>query len=167
VAGKLFEVAILEHPTKEEADKGVTSKLVFGPKPVVAVNEQGALVAALLSGDRPEVDMQRAQVLVRPFATSFGEQSQDTRARHVPRSMTPDHSLIRALGNAVPEMDWLEATSASSSAYPVFEASNVTYGKAPKGSNSYTGASLAAFTQSSPITTSTGTGFSVPTGTKQ
>lgn len=64
----LFEVAIIEKPTKKEAEDGATEKLVFGPAAVMARNEQGAVVAALLGENRPTVDMNKAEVLVRPFA---------------------------------------------------------------------------------------------------
>lgn len=66
----LFEVAIIEKPTKKEAEEGATERLVFGPKPVIARDPQGAVVVALLGGgaDRPTVDMNKAEVLVRPFA---------------------------------------------------------------------------------------------------
>ena len=64
----LFEVAILETPTKKEREEGKTEKLVFGPKPVVANDSQSAAIAAVLDGDKIEVDRSRMQVLVRPFA---------------------------------------------------------------------------------------------------
>ena len=64
----LFEVAILEKPTKADAENGATEKLVFGPKAVVAKDSQGAVLAAVLGDDKPTVDMNKAEVLVRPFA---------------------------------------------------------------------------------------------------
>lgn len=65
----LFEVAIIERPTKKEAEEGATEKLVFGPKAVIATNEQSAAIAAVIGGDAPTgIDMSKAQVLVRPFA---------------------------------------------------------------------------------------------------
>lgn len=65
----LFEVAILSIPTKKEIEEGETEKLVFGPKAVVARDAQSAGIAAVTSGDRPTgLDMNRAEVLVRPFA---------------------------------------------------------------------------------------------------
>ena len=64
----LFEVAIIEHPTKKEAEDGAADKLVFGPKAIVARDSQGAVVAALLGEEKPTVDMNKAEVLVRPFA---------------------------------------------------------------------------------------------------
>lgn len=64
----LFEVAIIEKPSKKEAEEGATEKLVFGPKAVVARDQQGAVITAILGDDKPTVDLTRAEVLVRPFA---------------------------------------------------------------------------------------------------
>lgn len=65
----LFEVAILETPTKKEIDEeGKTESLVFGPKAVVANDAQSAAISAILDGDKPVVDRSRMKVLVRPFA---------------------------------------------------------------------------------------------------
>jgi hypothetical protein len=65
----LFEVAIIEKPTKKDAEEGKGERLVFGPKAVVARDIQSAGIAAVMSGDAPkDVDMARAEVLVRPFA---------------------------------------------------------------------------------------------------
>jgi hypothetical protein len=68
----LFEVAILETPTKKEQEDGKTERLVFGPKAVVANDGQSAAIAAVLDGDgsgtKIEVDRSRMKVLVRPFA---------------------------------------------------------------------------------------------------
>jgi hypothetical protein len=68
----LFEVAILEKPTKKEIEEnGTVERLVFGPKAVVASDAQGAAIAAVLdNGDSSlaKIDRSRMQVLVRPFA---------------------------------------------------------------------------------------------------
>jgi len=66
----LFEVAIIQKPTKKETDEGTgTEKLLFGPKPVVARDGQSAAIAAVTGTDAPQgLDMSRAEVLVRPFA---------------------------------------------------------------------------------------------------
>lgn len=69
----LFEVAILETPTKKEAEDGKQEKLVFGPKAVVSNDMQTAAISAVLGeGEGPEgvkieVDRSRMKVLVRPF----------------------------------------------------------------------------------------------------
>jgi hypothetical protein len=65
----LFEVAILERPTKKEIeDEGKVERLVFGPKAVIANDTQSAAIAAVLDNGKIEVDRSRMQVLVRPFA---------------------------------------------------------------------------------------------------
>lgn len=65
----LFEIAILQKPTKKELDEGTgTEKLLFGPKAVVARDGQSAAIAAVTGSDAPQgLDMSRAEVLVRPF----------------------------------------------------------------------------------------------------
>lgn len=65
----LFEIAILQKPTKKEAEEGATEKLIFGPKSVIARDEQAAGFAALMGAEVPrDLDMNRAEVLIRPFA---------------------------------------------------------------------------------------------------
>jgi len=67
----LYEVAILETPTKKETEEGKTERLVFGPKAVIANDPQSAGIAAVLDGNNGEkidVDRARMKVLVRPFA---------------------------------------------------------------------------------------------------
>ena len=64
----LFEVAILERPTKKEAEEGKVERLAFGPTAVVAADSQSAAIAAVLDAEHIEVDRQRMEVLVRPFA---------------------------------------------------------------------------------------------------
>lgn len=65
----LFEVAIIQKPTKKEVEEGTgTEKLVFGPKAVIARDNQSAAIAAVTGSDAPTgLDMSRAEVLVRPF----------------------------------------------------------------------------------------------------
>lgn len=67
----LFEVAILQKPTKKESEEGTgTEKLIFGPKFAVARDGQTAAITAIMesSGAGGVLDMARAEVLVRPFA---------------------------------------------------------------------------------------------------
>lgn len=66
----LFEVAITIQPTKKELDEGTgKEQLVFGPKPVIARDQQSAALAAIMGEAKTlDVDMTRATVLVRPFA---------------------------------------------------------------------------------------------------
>lgn len=65
----LFEVAILEEPTKKEIEEeGRQEKLVFGPKPIIARDAQSAGIAAILDNKQEIlVDRSRMRVLVRPF----------------------------------------------------------------------------------------------------
>jgi len=65
----LFEVAILETPTIKGAKEGEVEKLVFGPKAVVAKDEDSASVVAVLNAaeELGSVDKDRLDVLVRPF----------------------------------------------------------------------------------------------------
>ena len=67
----LFEVAIMEMPSKKELDEGTgQEKLTFGPVFVVAKDGQSAALKAVL--DNPtaaaKVDRSKMAVLVRPFA---------------------------------------------------------------------------------------------------
>ena len=64
----LFEVAILETPTKADAENGKGERLVFGPKAVVAKDLQTAAISAVLDGGTIDADRARMTVLVRPFA---------------------------------------------------------------------------------------------------
>lgn len=63
----LFEVAIIEQPTKKESEEGMTEKLVYGPKAVLAKDTQSAGIAAVM-GEDINVNRDRMLVLVRPFA---------------------------------------------------------------------------------------------------
>lgn len=65
----LFEVAIIQKPTKKEGEDGIPEKLVFGPKAVIARDNQSAAIAAVMDGGvDKDVDRTRMEVLVRPFA---------------------------------------------------------------------------------------------------
>jgi hypothetical protein len=72
----LFEVAVLQRPTKKEAEDGANEILVFGPKAIVAKSEQSAVVGAIMQAQaqRPEsetstsgLDVNKLEVLVRAF----------------------------------------------------------------------------------------------------
>lgn len=62
----LYEVVILEKPTDKAAKAGAVEKLIYGPRPVVAKTEQGAVLHVMTNG-RPKFDINRAEVIVRPF----------------------------------------------------------------------------------------------------
>ena len=67
----LFEVAIIEQPTKKEEEEGTgQEKLVFGPKCVVAKDGQSAALKAVLDNteEAVKIDKARMQVIVRPFS---------------------------------------------------------------------------------------------------
>lgn len=66
----LFEVAILEIPTKEMLDRGATERLAFGPACVIAKDVSSAALKAVLENPSKakEITQDRMQVLVRPFA---------------------------------------------------------------------------------------------------
>lgn len=67
----LFEVAILEVPTpKEIQDTGAVEKLVFGPKFVIAKDQQAAAMRAVMENIDAvkSINQERMQILVRPFA---------------------------------------------------------------------------------------------------
>lgn len=63
----LFEVAIIKKPTMKEQEEGGVEELVFGPTAVVAQDGQSAAISAV-TGSGKTIDMQRCEVLVRPFA---------------------------------------------------------------------------------------------------
>ncbi len=66
----LFEVAIIQKPTKKELEEGTAiEKLVFGPEPVIARDGQSAAITAVTGPKAPTgLDMTRAEVIVRPFS---------------------------------------------------------------------------------------------------
>ena len=66
MSAQLFEVAILEEPTPNDEDAGQSTRLVFGPKAVVANDKHGAIVAAL-AGVSITWETSRSTVIVRPF----------------------------------------------------------------------------------------------------
>jgi hypothetical protein len=69
----LFEIAILEHPTKEQEKEGQSAKLVLGPVYAVTKDDRGAAIAAVMDhADKlATVARDRMEVLVRPFAKSM------------------------------------------------------------------------------------------------
>jgi hypothetical protein len=62
----LYEVVILEKPTKKAKEAGALEKLVYGPKPVIAKSDQAAIFRVIKNG-KPKFDIDRAEVIVRPF----------------------------------------------------------------------------------------------------
>ena len=65
----LFEVAMIEKPTKKQQEDGQGEKLVMPPRAVLAKDQNSAAIIAVMDGGlAPEVDRTRLEVLVRPFA---------------------------------------------------------------------------------------------------
>jgi hypothetical protein len=65
----VFEVVIVQKPTKKEAEEGGIEKLLFGPKAVVAKDGQAAAIGAVMGGELPkDSDLTRIDVLIRPFS---------------------------------------------------------------------------------------------------
>lgn len=65
----LFEVAIVQKPTKKQAEEGGIETLLFGPKAVVAKDAQAAAIGAVMGGELPkDSDLTRIDVLIRPFS---------------------------------------------------------------------------------------------------
>jgi hypothetical protein len=64
----LYEVAALKRPTKKQLDEGTgKEELLLPPTPVVAPNEMTA-VAKAVQGVEGGIDLDTAEVLIRPFA---------------------------------------------------------------------------------------------------
>ena len=65
----LFEVAILEHPKKKKDEEySGQERLALGPVFVIAKDSQSAAISAVMDNPVKDIDRQRMQVLVRPFA---------------------------------------------------------------------------------------------------
>jgi len=64
----LYEVVILEKPTKKEEEDGKSERLVLGPKAVIAKDPQSAAIECVLdNNEKIEIDRTRMVVLTRPF----------------------------------------------------------------------------------------------------
>lgn len=64
----LFDVAIVKYPTKKAKDEGAKGEeLVWGPKTVVAPDEQNAGIVAAGQAALADYDPERHKVIVRPF----------------------------------------------------------------------------------------------------
>jgi hypothetical protein len=66
----LFEVAVIEKPSKSDVEAGKGDRLALKPTAVVARDSQGAAIAAVLDNNEAlaGIDRSRMEVLVRPFA---------------------------------------------------------------------------------------------------
>jgi hypothetical protein len=64
----LFEVALIQHPTKKEEEAGGQEKLILAPKAVIAKDAQSAGVVAVHEHrEAIECDITKVEVIVRPF----------------------------------------------------------------------------------------------------
>lgn len=64
----LYEVALIERPTKKEIEEGKAERLVMAPFPIIAPDDRSAGVQAVLANrDKIAGDISRVEVLVRPF----------------------------------------------------------------------------------------------------
>lgn len=65
----LFEVALIQKPTKKELEEGQQEKLILAPTAVIANDDKSAGVQAVMQNkDKIQGDLARVEVLVRPFA---------------------------------------------------------------------------------------------------
>jgi hypothetical protein len=65
----LFEVALVQKPTKKEAEEGAQETLILPPMAIIARDDRAAGFQAVITHkDKLAVDLQRVEVLVRPFA---------------------------------------------------------------------------------------------------
>jgi len=65
----VFEVVIVQKPTKKQAEEGAIETLLYGPKAVVAKDAQAAAIGAVMGGDlSKDADLTRIDVLIRPFS---------------------------------------------------------------------------------------------------
>lgn len=66
---QLFQVALIQHPTKKETEEGQSSTLIMEPTAVLAKDHMMAAVQAVAKGKEKigNIDMARVEVLVRPF----------------------------------------------------------------------------------------------------
>ena len=68
----LYEVALVENPTKKEREDGAMEKLIMAPTAIVAKDEQSAAVSIVIQKkDELKFDPARVQVLVRPFGAGM------------------------------------------------------------------------------------------------
>ena len=67
--GRVFMVLVVENPTKKDVeDNDAISKVVLGPKYIVAESDQSAATQVLL-GEKSlqDIDQRRIELVIRPF----------------------------------------------------------------------------------------------------
>ncbi|MFA5054291.1 MAG: hypothetical protein WC565_09545 [Parcubacteria group bacterium] len=63
----LYEIAAITKPTDREEEEGVVAAIVLEPMVIVAQDETAAVLKIVQGGKLSGCDMDRVQVLVRPF----------------------------------------------------------------------------------------------------
>lgn len=64
----LYLVALIQKPTKKEAEDGKGETLILAPTPVIANDDKAAAIKAVKEqGDKITTDLSSVEVLVRPF----------------------------------------------------------------------------------------------------
>lgn len=64
----LFEIAILQTPTKKEREDGGMETLIVAPEAIIAKDKETAAMAAVRRPEAAGIDLNRMEVIVRPFA---------------------------------------------------------------------------------------------------
>lgn len=65
----LFEVALIQRPTKKAAEDGAQEELILPPTPVIAHDDKAAALKAVMEHkEQIKGDLSNVTVLVRPFA---------------------------------------------------------------------------------------------------
>jgi hypothetical protein len=62
----LYEIAVIQKPSKKEAEEGAIEKLLVAPRPIMARDPLSAAMGAGRELD-PSVDLNKIEVLVRSF----------------------------------------------------------------------------------------------------
>lgn len=66
----LFEVAIIQNPTKKEKSEGQEEVLIYGPSPMIAKDYKAANLKALQAvTDFSKLNSSLIEVKIRPFVT--------------------------------------------------------------------------------------------------
>lgn len=65
---KLFQAAVLFHPTEAEAKEGKKTEVLISPKDIVATDEKAAVFQVIREIDQKYADkFDQLEVIVRPF----------------------------------------------------------------------------------------------------
>lgn len=65
---QLFEVAVIQKANKQDREGGKQDELVYGPKAVMANDQQhAAIIVAMLANTEQKVDLGRMEIKARPF----------------------------------------------------------------------------------------------------